>query len=54
MSKIKEPEWEFIFDNEPDEEVVEEFHKSLAQIYINKYGANNMRRVLEVLQQQNS
>ena len=54
MAKVKEPEWEFIFDNEPDEETIEEFHRSLAQILINKYGANNMKRVLDILKQQNA
>lgn len=45
--KRKEPEFEFIFENEPDEETIREFHQCIAQGLINKYGAENMKRVLE-------
>lgn len=53
MGKSKEPEWEFIFDNEPNEEILDEFHKGLAESLISKYGAENMRRVLEVIKSKN-
>ena len=52
MPKVKEPEWNFIFDNEPDEETLREFHRSIAQDYIDMYGANNMQRVLEIMKKQ--
>lgn len=49
MSKREEINYEFIFDNEPDEETLIEFHKTIAEAYIRKYGVENMRRVLEIL-----
>lgn len=52
MSKVKETEWKFIFDNEPDEETLIEFHRSIAQSYVDKYGVENMKKVLEVLKNQ--
>ena len=52
MPKANEIEYEFIFDNEPDEETLIEFHRSLAQSYIDKYGVENMKKVLEVLKSQ--
>ena len=54
MGKPKEPDWEFISDNEPDEETIEEFHRSLAQDYIDMYGVDNMKRVLEMVKQKNA
>ena len=53
MSRVKEPEQEFIFDNEPNEEILDEFHKGLAESLISKYGTENMRRVLEVIKSKN-
>lgn len=43
----KEQEFEFIVDVSPDEETIREFHRSIAQGLINKYGAETMKRVLE-------
>lgn len=54
MGKPKEPDWEFISDNEPDEETIDEFHRSLAQDYIDMYGVDNMKRVLEMVKQKNA
>ncbi|MCQ2017251.1 hypothetical protein [Clostridium butyricum] len=54
MSKIKDPEWEFIFENEPDQETLNDFHKSLAEILVNKYGAKNMKIILEEIKKQES
>lgn len=50
--KRREPEFEFIIDVPPDEETIREFHKSIAQGLINKYGAETMKRVLEELNKQ--
>lgn len=44
-----EQEFEFIVDVPPDEYTIREFHKSIAQGLINKYGAENMKKVLEEL-----
>jgi len=45
--KRKEQEFEFIVDVLPDEETIREFHRSIAQGLVNKYGAETMKRVLE-------
>lgn len=52
MPKRKKINYEFIFDNQPDEETLQEFHKAIAEAYIKKYGVENMRRVLEILKNQ--
>lgn len=45
--KRKEQEFEFIVDVQPDKETIREFHRSIAQGLVNKYGAETMKRVLE-------
>lgn len=45
----KKMKYEFIVDVPPDEETIIESHKVIAQALINKYGANNMRKVLKLL-----
>jgi len=47
MNKMQ---FEFIVDVPVDEETIRESHKVIAQALINKYGANNMRKVLKIME----
>lgn len=47
--KKKEPEFEFIVDVPPDEDTIRRGNMVLAQALVNKYGVENMKRVLEEL-----
>lgn len=40
-------DFEFVVGVAPDEETIKEFHRILANGLIKKYGANNMKGVLE-------
>ena len=40
-------DFEFVVGVAPDEETIKEFHRSLANGLIKKYGANTMKGVLE-------
>ncbi|WP_204226492.1 hypothetical protein [Clostridium botulinum] len=44
--------YEFVVDVEPDEETINEFHKNLALILINKYGVQTMKEVLNILEKE--
>lgn len=46
----KKIEFEFIVDVPPDEGTIEESHKIIAQSYLNRYGAKNMKKVLKILE----
>lgn len=50
--KIKEPEFKFIVDVPPDEDTIRRSHEVLAKAFVNKYGVENMKRVLEELKKQ--
>lgn len=52
MSKREKINYEFIFDNEPDEETLKEAHRIIAEAYIKKYGVQNMKKVLKILENQ--
>lgn len=41
-------DFEFIVITPPDEECIENFHKTLAQGLINKYGIETMKKVVEL------
>lgn len=46
----KEQEFKFIVDVPPDEYCINNFHKTIARGLIEKYGAENMRRVLKEIE----
>lgn len=48
--KRKEPEFKFIVDVPPNEDTIKRFHMVIAKAFIEKYGAENMKRVVELLQ----
>ena len=48
MSK-KEQDFEFIVDVPPDDYCIEKFHIALARGLINKYGVENMKKILETM-----
>lgn len=49
MSK-KEQEFIFVVDVPPDEYCIKNFHDAIAKGLIEKYGAENMRRVLKEIE----
>lgn len=51
MSKRKKINYEFIFDNQPDEETLQEFHKAIAEAYIKKYGVEVMKEVVRQIRE---
>lgn len=50
MGKRVEPEFEFIVDVPPTKDTIKNFHKTLAQIYINKYGLETMKEVVRQIE----
>lgn len=47
---MKDKKFEFIVDVPPDEDVIRRFHMVIAKALVNKYGVENMKRVLEMYQ----
>ena len=45
-------DFEFIVDVPPDDYCIEKFHIALARGLINKYGVENMKKILETIEEQ--
>jgi len=52
MTKKNDIKFKFVVDVPPDKETLEEAEEIMAKAYIEKYGIENIRRVLEVLDKQ--
>lgn len=46
MSKRVESKFEFIVDVQATQDTIRNFHRTLAQIYIDKYGLETMKEVV--------
>ena len=44
---MKDKNFNFIVDVSPDDYCIENFHKSLARGLINKYGTENIKKILK-------
>ena len=47
-------EFNFIVRRPPDKDVIKEFHRSLAESLIAKFGESNMKEVVRQIQERNS
>ena len=50
--KRKEQKFELVIDFPPDEETIRDFHRAIAQVLVNKYGTETMKKVLEEFKKQ--
>lgn len=51
MPKRKKINYEFIFDNQPDEETLQEFHKAIAEDLIENFGLEVMKEVVRQIRE---